>query len=156
MELIKKLVFDNTNEIICPIDRPGMIKIIASGELAAEGKDHRLVIRLNGLNSSYKSFIHMSGDANEGEWGNPEEGIYTGRNGWGLDATFMLDYTLTINNEYQKVVGSGTTSFALGDNRILGYKSHGFFVSGSPIFSVGLGITNGGKVRIGDLLVYQM
>lgn len=62
MELIKQLAFNNTNEIICPIDRPGMIKIIASGELAAEGKDHRLVIRLNGSNSSYKSFVHMGGD----------------------------------------------------------------------------------------------
>ncbi len=156
MELIKQLAFNNTNEIICPIDRPGMIKIIASGELAAEGKDHRLVIRLNGSNSSYKSFVHMGGDAGINEWGNPEEGIYTGRNGWGLDATFMLDYTLTINSDYQKVVGSGMSAFALGDNRFLGYESHGSFVTGSPIYSIELGFTNGGIVRIGDLRVYQM
>lgn len=156
MELLNVLSFSNTNMLTCPMNGSGIIKIIASGELAAEGKDHRLVIRLNGANSSYGSYVHMGGHAGLNEWGNPEDGIYAGRNGWGLDATFILDYTLTINNNYQKVVGSGMSAFALGDNRFLGYESHGFFVAGSPIFRIDVGFTGGAKVRIGDLRIYQM
>lgn len=153
MELLHELAFSNTNMLSCNYNRSGMIKILASGELAAEGKDHRLFIMFNGDRKSYRSFVHMGGDAGLGEW--DETGIYVGRNGWGMDATFALDYTFTINPKYQKVTGSGMSSFALGDNRFLGYESHGFYVTGSPVSSIHIGFDNC-KVRLGDLKIYQM
>lgn len=154
MELLHELSFRNDKSISCSLNRSGMIKILISGELAAEGRDHRLLIHFNGERKSYRSFVHMGGDAGLNEWGD-ETGIYTGRNGWGVDATFMVDYTFTINPDYQKVTGSGMSAFALGDNRFLGYESHGVFVTSRPVSMIEVGFT-GGKVRIGDLRVYHI
>ena len=119
----------------------GFIKIHACGELAANSGDQKLLIRLNNSTSSYKSYVLMSGDANAGE--RETGGFYLGRNGWNLDATFSLEFTLAINPNSQKVVGSGNSVFALGDNRILGYESHGFFVTRDPISQIDIAFTGG-------------
>lgn len=158
MELLQELSFSNTRTISCPLNRSGMIKILASGELAANGIDHGLLIRFNRETTNYKSFVHMGGDAGLNEWANEkgyDSGIYTGRNGWGHDATFMLDYTFTINTNYLKVTGSGMSAFALGNNSFLSYESHGVFLANRPVTEIEVGFT-GGIVRMGDLRIYHI
>jgi|GEM_PF-1802046 len=118
------------------------IKIVANGELAAQGQDRRLLLRLNHAARSYKSYVDMGGDGRGGEWGDAS-GLYLGRNGWGRDATFSLEYTLAVNASAQKVVGSGNAVFADGSDAILGYASHGFFTTSDPITSVELLFTGG-------------
>ncbi|MBH5315987.1 MULTISPECIES: hypothetical protein [Bacillus amyloliquefaciens group] len=120
----------------------GFIKIFGKGELAAKGTDQKLLIRLNGDNSnSYQGFVHMGGHHGAGEW--DDTGFYLGRNGWHLDSTFMFEFTLAIDSNAQKITGSGSSTFALADNRILGYESHSFFVSNPPITSVEVLFTGG-------------
>jgi len=165
MELLQELSFANTQSINCPLNRSGIIKILASGELAAGGRDRGLIIRFNrnADPESYQSFTHMGGHDGTPEWAHnmmPREegfdtGICTGRNGWYLDATFMLEYTLSINPNFLKVTGSGLSSFALGDNRFLGYEGHGVFVTNTPVSEIEVGFT-GGAVRTGDLRIYHM
>jgi len=121
--------------------KDGFIKIHSSGKLAAKGGDQRLLIRVNGANTAYRSFVHMGGDAGLGEW--DDRGFYIGRNGWSLDAAFSLEFTLAVNSSSQKIVGSGSSVFALGDNRILGYESHGFFVTNQPISQIQILFTGG-------------
>jgi hypothetical protein len=155
MNLLSELSFNNSPNLI--LESPsisGIIKIVSCGKLSAEGQDCRLLIRFNGKRESYTSFVHMGGHAGLNEWGNPSEGIYVGRNGWYLDAIFSLEFTLAIIPGAQKITGSGLSVFALGDNRMLGYESHGVFVTDEPITSIEVLFT-GGKVN-GEARFYQL
>ncbi|WP_042190537.1 hypothetical protein NSQ90_21960 [Paenibacillus sp. FSL H7-0737] len=153
MQLISDVSFANGVQTRCDCNpQNGFIKILATGELAAQGQDRRLLIRINGANTSYKSFVLMNGDSSAGEW--DETGIYVGRNGWGLDATFSLDFTLGIFSNAQKITGTGSAVFAHGDNRILGYECHGFFVSNDSVRSIDV-IFTGGTVN-GHTRIYQL
>jgi hypothetical protein len=109
----------------------GFIKIYASGHITSQGKDHRLVLRINGDTGNYQSYVLMSGHASTGEWDN--SGIYLGRTGWAQDADFSTEVTIAANSKSQKIDVSALTTFALGNNLILGYESHGFYVSTQPV-----------------------
>ncbi|WP_137934561.1 hypothetical protein [Mesorhizobium comanense] len=124
----------------------GFVKILANGELNAQGADRRLLITVNNQNSGYRGFVMMNGDASAGEWeqapgGGP--GFYVGRNGWSIDATAMVEFTLAISPTSQKITGSGLSTFALGDGRILGYQSHGYLVTNQPISSIEVAFVGG-------------
>lgn len=121
--------------------RDGFIKIFGKGELAANRGDHKLLIRLNGKDSRYQGFVYMGGHAALGEW--DETGFYLGRNGWNLDSTFMFEFTLAIDSNAQKITGSGSSTFAMADNRILGYENHSFFISNPPITDIEVLFTGG-------------
>jgi hypothetical protein len=116
--------------------RDGFIKVFASGKLAGLGKDHRLVLRINGQSSNYQSFGLMQGHAAAGEW--DTTGIYLGRNGWHLDADFSTEITVSVNALSNKVTVHGLSTFAHGSNQVLGYEIHGFWVGNGPVTSVDL------------------
>lgn len=111
----------------------GFIKIYASGHISSQGKDHRLVLRINGDAGNYQSYVLMSGHASAGEWDN--SGIYLGRVGWGQDADFSTEITIAANSKSQKINVAALTNFSLGNNLILGYEAHGFYVSSQPVTS---------------------
>jgi hypothetical protein len=119
----------------------GFVKVLAAGELNAQAQDRRLMIRLNGKTDSYQGFVLMNGHAGAGEWDN--SGFYAGRNGWGLDVTFMLDLTLAISPTVQKITCNGSATFAHGNNTILGYECHSFLVTNQPITKIDIGFTGG-------------
>ncbi|MCU4836514.1 hypothetical protein OCF61_27270 [Bacillus cereus] len=155
MELIKELSFNNSPSLgfdIPPIR--GMIKIVATGILAAEGQDRHLLIRFNNKSESYKRFVIIEGNLDETLYEWDTTGIYAGRNGWHQDANFTLDYTLGIFPSSQKISGSGLATFAHGNNDLLGIESHGFFVTDEEIRNIQVLFT-GGKVN-GLLRIYQL
>ena len=153
MQNLANINFDNSPSLRCDtVPSSGIIKIVANGKLAAEGQDRRLLIRFNNDTESYRSFVHMGGDAGLNEWGETN-GIYVGRNGWHLDSIFSLEFTFSIIPGAQKITGSGLSAFAMGDNRFLGYRSHGQFVTHEPISSIQL-IFTGGTVN-GEARFYQ-
>jgi hypothetical protein len=154
MQLIRSDSFSNTASIVdfspSPISN-GFVKIHVSGELAAKGDDRRLFICLNRHNDGYKSFTLMNGDHATGEWS--DHGFYIGRNGWHLDSSFNLEFTLAIGAGTQKITGNGLATFAHGDDRILGYESHGFFTTKEAISNIQV-LFNGG-VANGQYRIYQ-
>lgn len=154
MQLIGNDSFSNTASIVnfnpSPISN-GFVKIHVSGELASQGDDRRLFICLNGHNTGYKSFTLMNGDHSAGEWS--DHGFYIGRNGWYLDSSFNLEFTLAIGAGAQKITGNGLATFALGDDRILGYESHGFFATNEALSNIQV-LFNGG-VANGQYRIYQ-
>ncbi|MET1123087.1 hypothetical protein ABWU59_29650 [Priestia megaterium] len=155
MQLIRNSSFLNTPSILnfdlSPIS-DGFLKIYVSGELAAQAADRRLFICLNGHNTGYKSFTLMNGDSSAGEWSN--YGFYVGRNGWHLDSSFSLEFTLAVASSAQKITGNGLTTFAHGDDRILGYESHGFFTTKEAISNIQV-LFDGG-VASGQCAIYQI
>jgi hypothetical protein len=119
----------------------GFIKLLAAGELNAQGQDRRLLIRLNGQSDGYQGFVLMNGHAGSGEWDNG--GFYIGRNGWHLDVTFGLDLTIAISPTVQKITCNGSSTFAHGNNTILGFECHSFLVTNQPITRIDIGFTGG-------------
>lgn len=130
--------FDSHALTLAPSDH---LKIFISGELAAQGTDRRFLLRINGTATDYQSFVVMDGHAGGGEWDG--RGFYVGRNGWGLDASIGIEYTISSANIRNKRVGHGMSTFAHGNNSILGYHCNGFLVSNTPIQSIQLAITGG-------------
>jgi hypothetical protein len=118
----------------------GFIKVFASGKLAGLGKDHRLVLRINGQTANYQSFGLMQGHAAAGEW--ETTGIYLGRNGWHLDADFSAEITVSVNALSNKVTVHGLSTFAHGSNQVLGYETHGFWVGTGPVNTLTLQFTD--------------
>ncbi|MEC0093420.1 hypothetical protein [Paenibacillus macquariensis] len=100
----------------------GFVKLyLISSELAANAADRRVLIRLNRVNNSYKSYVIMTGDE---KWrGMDTNGFSIGRNGSSLDRNFSLELLRQIfrnRKNYQKV------AFIDEDgDRILGYEAHG-------------------------------
>ncbi|MEK3699644.1 hypothetical protein NYE33_21945 [Paenibacillus sp. FSL R10-2199] len=134
--VIKDFKYDKSNRVFsdfsaAPItDRK--IKISTYGQLSAQGKNCRLLIRLNNDTANYKSYFNWGGNgAGEGDW--DTTGFYVGRNKDGNDCTFSLEYTLTINSDSLKILGSGMANF-VDDNRVFGCESHGYF--NTPIRSL--------------------
>ncbi|MDR6759801.1 hypothetical protein J2Y48_005119 [Mycoplana sp. BE70] len=119
----------------------GCVKVFATGELNAQAADRRMLIRVNGAGAGYQGFVLMNGHAGAGEWDN--SGFYSGRNGWGQDATFMLEYTLAVGPTSQKITGTGQTTFAHGNNTIVGYETHGFLVTNQPLTRIEVIFTGG-------------
>ncbi|MGU7369045.1 hypothetical protein [Bacillus cereus] len=155
MNLIHQENFNNSASISFALPPlRGMFKIVATGKLSAEGQDRHFLVRFNDQNNSYNSIIVMEGNIDNTiyEWDNT--GFYIGRNGWGLDADFSMDYTFGRFQGAQKITGSGLSTFVHGNNNILGCESHGFFVSDEEIRNVQVLFT-GGKVN-GALSVYQL
>ncbi|MED3069282.1 hypothetical protein P4310_27985 [Bacillus thuringiensis] len=158
LRFLKEVTFSNESRVDFTSEEPiqkGFIKVFLQGTLAAEGRDGRLLMRINDLEDSYVSFVHMGGAAGMGEWGDAS-GLYLGRTGWGLDATFSAEVTLAVNTESQQVItGSGASVFALGDNRILGYENHGHLVTQDPIKTISFLTTEGNMSGFGSYYVYQ-
>jgi hypothetical protein len=130
----------------------GFLKILGSGELNANGADRRLFVRINGLKSGYQGYVLMSGHAGAGEWDG--SGFYLGRNGWALDANFSFEFTLAAYATSQKITGNGQSVFVHGNNSVLGYEAHSYFVTNQPIQSVDIEFTGG--VAIGDAHFYLL
>jgi hypothetical protein len=130
----------------------GFVKILATGELNGQAADRRLLLRINGKDSGYQGFVLMNGHAGNGEWDG--SGYYLGRNGWHLDATFMVEFTLGISSTAQKITGAGTSTFAHGNNNILGFECHGFCVTNAQLSRIELVFTGG--VATGMTRVYRM
>ncbi|MGG1244029.1 hypothetical protein ABE187_14345 [Bacillus cabrialesii] len=148
MHLLHKIPLTDSTSGTYTLETPfkdGYIKILGKGELAAKGGDHHLLIRLNGNDSfkSYRSYVYMGGDYVAGERDNT--GFYLGRNGKNADSTFMFDYTLAIDPHTQKITGNGLSTFAVSNDevKILGYESHGYFVSEPLITSINVLFTGG-------------
>ncbi|WP_181218418.1 hypothetical protein [Bacillus subtilis] len=148
MQLLNKISVSDSPSAMYTLETPfgdGFIKILGKGELAAKGRDHHLLIRLNGNDSfgSYRSYVYMGGDYVAGERDNT--GLYLGRNGKNSDSTFMFDYTLAIDSNTQKIAGNGLSTFSVShpEVRILGYQSHGYFVSEPQITSIEVVFTGG-------------
>lgn len=154
IELIDELPFTQQAAVFAPTTpiTSAHIKIVSSGELNAQGQDRRLLLRLNTATNGYQGFVHMGGHHGAGEWDN--SGFYLGRNGWGLDATFSVEFTIAINSNAQKVTGSGFTVFAHGNNTILGYECHSFLVTNPPVSRLELLFTGG--VATGVTRIYRM
>ncbi|RGL39013.1 hypothetical protein DXC69_03075 [Paenibacillus polymyxa] len=143
MNLLGEVPFENSTGFdfsFSPVTN-GFVKIFISGELAAQSQDRKLLLQINGASSGYQSFILMNGHASTGEW--DTSGFYLGRNGWSLDSTFQSEITIGVFSKAQKITANGLTTFALGDNRILGYEHHGFYVSAAPLSSIRVGFTGG-------------
>jgi len=151
---IATISFDRQNVISCNTQgiSDGFIKLLIKGELDGQGRDSRLLLRLNGANSSYRSFVHMGGDYGAGEW--DETGFYVGRSGWHLDATFSAEYIIAVNSRAHKITGSGSSIFGHGDNRILGYESHGHIAMNGGISKIDVILTGG--VATGEVRCYLM
>ncbi|MDM5277141.1 hypothetical protein QUF95_07090 [Paenibacillus silvae] len=154
MNLLAETPFENSLgfDLSFSSVKDGFVKIFVSGELAAQSRDRRIFLRINGVTSSYQSFTLMNGHAGAGEW--DTSGIYLGRNGWNLDSNFLSEIKLGIFSKSQKITANGLTTFALGDNRILGYEHHGFLVTSSPLSSISVGFDSG--VASGKSSVYVM
>lgn len=156
MEFIDEKRIDG-DELTIELDRANVdgIKVAVSGELAAESADRRFLLQLNyrpGINHFYQSFVVMDGHAGMGEWDG--RGFYVGRNGWGLDASVSIEYTISAAMLNMKRLGHGMATFAHGNNTILGYTCNGFVVSDEPIRSVSL-LTNGGHFK-GKMRLYAI
>lgn len=139
MEFISEVDFSSSAGLtLTPNEasRSSIFKIIGTGEMAAKGQDHHLLIRVNGEEKDYNSYVIMSG-AHSAFEGTPVglTGFYVGRNGYGEDAAFSFEYIISVDSNAQKITGSGTSVFAHG-NRVLGYQSFGYFVSNPPISSI--------------------
>ncbi|PGO61803.1 hypothetical protein CN980_29170 [Bacillus cereus] len=158
LRFVNEVRFANESQIDFisePLTERGFIKVFIQGKLAAEGHDQRLLLRINDEKSSYRSFVHMGGDAGAGEWGD-DSGIYLGRNGWNLDATFSAEFTIAVNTENQQVItGSGASVFALGNDTILGYESHGRLVSNDPVSKISFLFTGGQMTGYGKHYIYE-
>lgn len=150
VKIIKDIPYNQSPNLLIDLTAAPLtdikLRISAYGEISAQGKDHRLLIRLNGETSKYKSYYNWGGDGGgDGEW--DTTGFYLGRNGNRLDSTFSLDYTLTINSKSQKVLGSGMSIFVNGDGKIYGCESHGYLeTSTSSLKRIELLFLDGGAV----------
>lgn len=156
MKLIKQVTMSGTEQHIdlagASLSPADHIKIFAAGDLSAQAADRRFLLRLNGLPTGYQSFVVMDGHYHTGEWDG--SGFYVGRNGWYLDASVTIEYTISAAmNQQQKRLGHGLSTFGLGNNSILGYQCNGFLVTDKPIQSVSLIVTGG--VFSGALKVYS-
>ncbi|WP_342497718.1 hypothetical protein [Bacillus sp. FSL R7-0672] len=151
-----KLVFDNqfsrTDVVNCVCDlanedQSGFIKVLVTGEIASNGADRRLLLRINGINSGYKSFVRYG---NDGDWGG-NEGLFVGRSAWGLDGTFSLDYTIGYYSGAQRITGSGLCVFAAANGDIVGYETHGYLLGNAPVRNIDVLIAGGlvnGQIKI--------
>jgi hypothetical protein len=122
----------------------GFIKVFITGKIAANGADHRLLLRVNNASGNYVGFILMNGHAGGGEWDG--SGFYLGRNGWGLDADFSIEVMVAVNAASSKITASGLSTFSHANNTILGYEFHGFYVGSGPISSLDFAFTGNATV----------
>ncbi|ETT37037.1 hypothetical protein C161_11028 [Paenibacillus sp. FSL R5-192] len=154
MNIISQADFDRTSNVICPVSNAvsdGYVKIIASGELAANNADHKILLRINGAKSSYKSYYLMTGNDNEAAW--DETGILIGRNGRHSDANFFFEVTLSVFSKSQKILSNGCANSINGNNSLLGFENHGAFITNQPLSSLEIVFTGG--VSTGQFRVYQ-
>ena len=94
------------------------------GRLDALGADSKILLRPNDVDSDYVQFSYMNGNATSTE--QPTNGIYVGRNGWGKDASFSFEVILSLRPGHKRTYHCMST-FAHGDESILGYRCHGFW-----------------------------
>ncbi|MEJ3719169.1 hypothetical protein WGM54_14200 [Paenibacillus polymyxa] len=148
-QLLYDQQFSRTNSVNCDCSQSvqsGFIKVLVTGEIASEGADRRLLLRLNGVNSGYKSFVRY-GDS--GDWGD-DSGLFVGRSAWKSDGTFSLDYTIGYYSGAQKITGSGLCVFASG-NDIVGFETHGYMLGNGPVRNIDVLIAGGlanGHIKI--------
>lgn len=159
MELIQEVTVEAATELDLGIDAKLLasgpfIKLVGSGELAAAGRDRRFLVMLTDSGGApkplfYNSYGLMNGHAHLGEWDG--RGFYVGRNGWGLDASMAVEFTLTKNMLTNKIIGLGKSTFSMANQSVLGYEAHGFAIDNNPIEGVKLvfdGGTFSGSFRL--------
>jgi hypothetical protein len=120
----------------------GYIKVFVSGKLAAQGRNHGIVMRVNDIAKNYMGFVLQNGRATPGEWDGA--GFFLGRSGWNIDADFLCEITLAINASEQTVIGSGLTTFVDQNNKaMIGYEWHGLLATDFPVRSLSVGFLDG-------------
>lgn len=158
MKLLSESAMSKTGETVLQVKGAApadYLKVYASGELAANGGDRRFYLRINGIDSGYQSFILMNGHGSVGEWDGL--GYYVGRNAWGIDADYSIEFTIAAASMSNMRTGFGLSTFGHANRNILGYEAHGFLVSNQPITieSVSLFVTPGGVVT-GKMKVFAI
>lgn len=151
-QLLYDQQFSKSNSVNCDCsqsEQSGFIKVLVTGEIASAGADRRLLLRLNGVTSNYKSFVR---NGNDGEWG-AENGLFVGRSAWHSDGTFSLDYTIGYYSGAQKITGSGLCVFASG-NDIVGFETHGYMLGNGPVRNIDVLIEGG--LANGHIKIYKM
>jgi len=99
-----------------------IIKVYLYGQLSAGGKDRQLRLTINGVSNGYKSYTKMVGDYDGHE--NSDVCFLLGRNGWGVDAHFSSEISISILTN--RAVLTGMSCFSLGKGEgILGYTCYG-------------------------------
>jgi len=112
------------------------------GKIFGNNSDSKLLIRLNGETSGYRSYAIMSGD--DSEVGSDANGLYVGRNGWHQDADVSLQYIIDVRSG-QKRTGYGQSTFA-HNIKVLGYTASGYWVNtANPIQSADLYLEGNGS-----------
>lgn len=139
--------FERTNIVNCGIPQAegtgsGFIKVLITGEIASAGHDRKLMLRLNGATSGYRSLARYGND--DGEWGT-DDGLYVCRSAWGQDGTFTVDYTIGYYPGAQKITGCGLSVFAAGVD-IEGFESHGYLLGNGPVRNIEI-VLQGGLIN---------
>lgn len=131
------------------------IRILAEGELAAESRNHRAILRLNGHAQGYHSFVTLEGvaeDATPTEWA--DDGLVAGRNRAGLDARFRIDVSVTSVLANGLRIALGNARYTDHEARTVEYLLHGYLTDPRPIERIAFGFS-GGSVR-GTLALYTL
>lgn len=140
MNQIAECVINGT-EATVQIRTVDYIKVIVSGELAIQNADSRFLLRINELNTEYNSFVVMDGNDAGVEW--ETSGFYAGRNSHCQNASVIIEYTISALYQKTMLVGHGISTFAMNDNRLLGYTCNGLLRNHNAINAVSLICTNG-------------
>lgn len=138
-----------------PERRFDAIRVLAEGELAAQGRNHRALLRLNGHTQGYHSFVTLEGapeDATPTEWA--DNGLVAGRNRAGLDARFRIDVSVTSVLANGLRIALGNARYIDTEARTVEYLLHGYITDPRPIEQIEFGF-GGGSVR-GTLVFYTL
>lgn len=131
------------------------LKMLIRGELEAGGGDHRCVVRFNGHEDKYHSFLTLEGNAEKPhlpEW--DDCGLVVGRNSLSLDARFDIIVSLTCIASTNMRVALGNATFTHSNGVTASYHSHGYLSDPRPIDKIECQFT-GGFVR-GSLECYAL
>jgi len=135
-----------------PVDA---IRILAEGELAAGGRNHRALLRLNGHAQGYHSFVTLEGaseDATPTEWA--DNALVAGRNRAGLDTHFRIDVSITSVLANGLRIALGNARYTDPGAQSVEYLLHGYLTDPRPIERIEFGF-EGGTVR-GSLAFYTL
>mgnify|MGYP000638353223 CR=1 FL=1 len=131
-----------------------LIKLFVGGQFSVDTGDFRFLLWVNDEDSNYNSFVLQDGShlkQTMPEW--DSAGFYVGRNGWSIDASVSIEYTISAMGN--NLVGHGMATFGHDDNAILGYTCNGLLNSNKDITKVAL-MTTGGVNFIGSMKVYEV
>src|SRR6476660_4924589 len=132
---VSEATVENGERLVIELDEriqtADYIKVLISGELAAQRGDRQFKLLLNDA-VGYRSFGVMCGD-HSGQEAPVSDGIYLGRNGWQTDASVAIELTITQKNLVDKRPVHGLSTFGIGNNLVIGCEVHGIAVSNKPV-----------------------